>query len=95
MRMNHDCRLEFQAEIHSYDTVFGTTFVCDNLNVKESKPICEDLHEMQCYGQHHFAASNDLHEHLRRHSLWKDSMKLEYSKTRSESSECTWKAKAI
>ena len=26
-------------------------FVCDNLNVKESKPICEDVHEMmQCYG---------------------------------------------
>ena len=71
-------------------------FVCDNVNVKESKPICEDVHEMmQCYGQHHFAASNDLHEHVRRHSLWKDSMKMEYSKMRSESSECTWKAKAI
>ena len=47
-------------------------FVCDNVNVKESKPICEDVHEMmQCYGQHHFAASNDLQEHVRRHSLWK------------------------
>ena len=68
----------------------------DNLNVKESKPICEDLHEMmQCYGQQHFAASNDLHEHLRRHSLWKDSMKMEHSKMRSGSSECTWNAKAI
>ena len=53
-------------------------FVCDHLNVKESKPICEDLHEMmQCYGQQYFAASNDLHEHRRRHSLWKDSMKME------------------
>ena len=53
-------------------------FVCDNQNVKESKPISEDLHEMmQCCGQQHFAASNDLHEHLGRHSLWKDSMKME------------------
>ena len=70
--------------------------VCDDLNVKESKPICEDVHKMmQCYGQHHFAASHNLHEHLRRHSLWKDSLKMEYSKMRSESSECTWKAKAI
>ena len=59
-------------------------------------PICEDVHEMmQCYGQHHFAPSNALHEHLRRQSLWKDSMKLDYSKMRSESSECTSKAKAI
>ena len=50
---------------------------------------------MQCYGRQHSAASNDLHEHLRRHSLWKDSMNMEHSKMRSESSECTWKAKAI
>ena len=50
---------------------------------------------MQCYGQHHFAASNDLHEHLRRHSLLKDSVKMNYSKMRPESSECTSKAKAI
>ena len=71
-------------------------FVCDNLNVKESKPICEDLHEMmQCYRQQHSAASNDLHEHLRRHSLRKDSLKIEYSRMRSESSECTWNAKTI
>ena len=48
----------------------------------------------QCFGQQHFAASNDLHEHLRRHSLWKGSMKMEYSKIRSESSEYTWNAKA-
>ena len=26
---------------------------------------------------------------------WKDSMKMEFSKMRSESSECTWNAKAI
>ena len=40
-------------------------FVCDNRNVKEPKPICEDFHEMmQCYGQQHFAASNDLHENI-------------------------------
>ena len=70
--------------------------MCDNPNMKESKRICEDFHEMmQCYGQQHFAASNDLHEQPRRHSSWKDSMKMEYSKMRSESSECKWKAKAI
>ena len=46
-------------------------------------------------GDKHFAAGDDLHEHLGRHSLWKDSMKMEYSKMRSESSECTWIAKAI
>ena len=50
---------------------------------------------MQCHGRAHFAASNDLHEHPRRHSLWKDSVKMENSKTRSESSECTWNAKAF
>ena len=70
-------------------------YVCDNLNMKESKPICEDLHEMmQCYGQQHFAARNDLHEHPRKHASWKDSMKMEYSKIRSELSEYTWKAQA-
>ena len=60
--------------------------MCDDQNVKGSKPLREVLH---C------AASNDLHEHPRRHSLWKDSVKMEYSKIRSESSECTWNAKAI
>ena len=51
-------------------------FVCDNPNVKETKPNCEDLHEMMhCFRQHHFAACNDLQEHPRKHSLWKDSMK--------------------
>ena len=51
--------------------------VCDNPNVKESKPLCEDLHEMmQCYGGQHFAACNDLQEHPRRHSSWKDSRKM-------------------
>ena len=63
--------------------------VCDILNVKEPKPLCEDLHEMmmQCYGQQYFAASNDLHEHLRRHSfiverfyedeIFKDAIRIE------------------
>ena len=78
-------------------------FVCCNPNVKESKwqsrlltllreGLCVLLVTLQ---QQRFAASNDLHEHLRRHSLWKDSMKMEYSKMRSESSECTWNANAI
>ena len=35
----------------------------------------------------------DLHEHPRRDSSLKDSMKMEFSKMRSESSECTWNAK--
>ena len=65
MRMRRDCRSEFKAEIPYLEQ----PFVCDDLNVKESKPTCEDLHEtMPCYGQQHFAASNDLQEHLRRHS---------------------------
>ena len=71
--------------------------MCDNLNMKESRPICEEdpYERMQCYEQQHFTVSNDLHEHLRRRSLWKDSMKMVYSKMRSESSECTGNAEVI
>ena len=76
---------------------------CGNPKVKESKwqnrlltLLCEGLCELLVtLQQQHFAASNDLHEHLRRHSLWKDSMKMESSKMRSESSECTWSAKSF
>ena len=50
---------------------------------------------MPCCGRRHFAAINDLHKHPRRHSSWKDSMMMEHSKMRSESSEYTWNAKAI
>ena len=56
-------------------------FVCDNSNVKESKPLCEDLHEMiQWYGRQHFAAGYRI---------------LGKWKMRSESSECTWKTQVI
>ena len=78
-------------------------FVCGNPNEKESKwqnrllmlfcdGLCELLVTMQ---QQHFAASNDLHEHSRKHAFWKGSMKMEHSKMRSESSEFSWRAKAI
>ena len=62
--------------------------MCDDPNVKGSKPPVE------CYGRQHFTTTNDL-EHLGRHSLWKDSLKMEYSMMRSESSEHTWKEKVI
>ena len=63
--------------------------------VKELTLLREGLHEMmQCYRRQHFAASNDLHEHLRGHSSWREStrmkfmnVQMEYSKMRSEPSE--------
>ena len=78
-------------------------FMCDDPNMKESRwhsrlftLFWEDLHElMQCYERQHFVASNDLHQHPRRLSSWKDSMKMKYSKMRSKSSVYTWNAKAI
>ena len=70
--------------------------MCDDPNVKGSKPPREGLREtMQCYGRQHFAVGNDLHEHPTRHSLWKDSLKMECSKMRSDSSECMRSIKAI
>ena len=83
----------FSIRLPSRDSFFmiqclERQLVCDGPNVKESKPLGEDLHVMmQYYGRQHFAASNDLHERPRRHSSWKDSMKMEYSKVRSESIE--------
>ena len=50
---------------------------------------------MQCYGRQHFASRIDLHERSRRHSSWKNSLKMEYSKMRSESTEYAWKAKDV
>ena len=91
----------FSIRIPSRDSFFTIhcserQLVCDDPNVKESKPLGEDLHVMmQCYGRQHFAASKDLHERPRRHSSWKDSMKMEHSKMRSESVEYMWKAKAL
>ena len=59
----------------------------------------EGLHGMmQCYRRQHFAASNDLHEHSRGHSSWREStrmkfmnIQMEYSKMRSEPSGYMWK----
>ena len=102
--MNRDCLSEFQAEIHSlWYSILEQPFVSGNPNVKESKwqsrlltLFCEGLCELLVtLQQQHFAASDDLHEHLRRHSLWKDTVKMEYSKMRSESSECTWNGQAM
>ena len=67
--------------------------VWDDPNVKDLKPLREGLHEiMQCHGRQHFAASNDLHEHPRTHSSWKEStrskfmnIQMEHSKRRPES----------
>ena len=37
----------------------------------------EGLHGMmQCYRRQHFAASNDLHEHPRGHSSWRESTRM-------------------
>ena len=65
-------------------------FASGDPNVKELMPLCEGLHEMQCYRRQHLAACNDLHEHPRRHSSWKEStrmkfmnIQMEYSKRRS------------
>ena len=63
----------------------------------------EGLHGMmQCYRRQHFAASNDLHEHPRGHSSWREStrmefvnIQMEYSKMRSEPSEYMWKTSVI
>ena len=76
-------------------------FVSADPNVKELMPLREGLHEMmQCYRRQHFAASNDLHEHPRRHSSWKESARMKFmnmpsecSKRRSESSKYMWKTK--
>ena len=78
-------------------------FVSADPNVKEWIPMREGLHEMmQCYRRHHFAASNDLHEHSRRHSSWRESarmkfmnIQMEYSKMRSEPSEYMWRTRVI
>ena len=46
--------------------------------------LCEDLHEiMQCHERQHFVASNDLHEHPKRHSSWS-------SPTRAQEWPGTW-----
>ena len=63
----------------------------------------EGLREMvQCHRRQHFAASNDLHEHPRGHSSWKEpprmkfrNIQMEYSKMRSEPSEHVWKTRVI
>ena len=63
----------------------------------------EGLREMvQCYRRQHFAASNDLHEHPRGHSSWREStrmkfmnIQMKYSKMRSEPNEHMWKTRVI
>ena len=52
--------------------------------------------------QQHFAASNDLREHPRGHSSWREStsmkfmnIQMECSQMRSESSEYRWKTRVI
>ena len=80
--------------------------VCGNPKVKESKwqsrlltLLCEGLCESPVPLQRpHFAASNDLHEHPRGHSSWRESTRMTfmniqmgYSKMRSEPSEYVWK----
>ena len=74
-------------------------FVSTHPNVKEWMPLREGRHVMmQCYRRQHFVASNDLHEHSRRHSSWRESTRMKFmniqmgnSKMQSESSECVWK----
>ena len=58
-------------------------------HMKKLMSLREGLHVMmQCYMRQYFAdrywlhehpGGHDLHEHLRRHSLWKSSEKMEYS----------------
>ena len=86
-----------------YDTVLGTTLLCDNPNVKELKPLRAGLHEMmQCYGRQHLAASDDLHEHPRGNSPWREAKRMKflnsqmgYSRMRSEPSEYLWVTEVI
>ena len=55
--------------------------------------LCEDIHvTTQCHTRQHDACLPSIS--WRRHSSWKDSLKMKYSKIRSELSEYTWKAKA-
>ena len=63
----------------------------------------EGLHGMMHrYRRQHFAAGDDLHEHPRGHSSWREStrmkfmtIQMEYSKMRSEPSENMWKTRVI
>ena len=72
-------------------------------HVKELTLLREGLHEMvQRYKRQHFVASNNLHEHSRGHSSWREStrmkfmnIQMEYPKMRSESSEYMWKTRVI
>ena len=84
--------------------------VCGNPKVKESKwqsrwltllcaGLCESLVTLQ---RLHFAASNNLHEHPRGHSSWRESTRMKfmkiqmgYSKMRSEPSDYMWKTRVI
>ena len=85
-------------------------FVCGDPNGKESKwqslslmllceGLCESLVPLQ---RQHFTASNDLHEHPRGHSPWREStrtkfmnIQMGYSKVRSEPSEYMWKTRVV
>ena len=67
-------------------------------NVKEWMPLREGHEMMQCYRRQHIVVSNDLHEHPRRHSSWRESTRMNFmniqmghSKMRSDSRECMWK----
>ena len=69
----------------------GCNTTCDNtlLIVAGNMHIQEDTHR----GDN--LRYSDLHGHPRRHSSWKDSMKIEYCKIRSAACEYTWNARAI
>ena len=54
-------------------------------NVKELMFPREGLREMvQCYRRQHFAASNDLHEHPRGHSSWREYTRMKFMNIQME-----------
>ena len=72
-------------------------------HLKELMFPSEGLLEMvPCHRRQHFTASNDLHEHPKGQSSWREStrmkfmsIQMEYSKMRSEPSEYMWKTMFI
>ena len=66
---------EFKEEAATVAPLFGT--LCRDSSLV--MPLREGLHAMmQCYRRPHFAAGNDLREHPRGHSSWRESTRMKF-----------------